>query len=148
MLSNNEIQAMITAIGTGIGEEFKIEGARYDKVVVTCDADHDGAHIRTLILTFLFRHMKELIEEGYVYIAQPPLYKLRVGSDDRYFEKELQLEEWLIHERLDKIEIPIATTPRCGSPRRGSNGSSARCASTRAGRPSSRSSTARPRSAT
>jgi DNA gyrase subunit B len=96
---------MITAIGTGIGEEFKIEGARYHKVVVTCDADHDGAHIRTLILTFLFRHMKELIEEGYVYIAQPPLYKLRVGSDDRYFEKELQLEEWLIHERLDKIEI-------------------------------------------
>ena len=105
VLSNNEIQAMITAIGTGIGEEFKIEGARYHKVVVTCDADHDGAHIRTLILTFLFRHMKELIEEGYVYIAQPPLYKLRVGSDDRYFEKELQLEEWLIHERLDKIEI-------------------------------------------
>jgi len=96
---------MITAIGTGIGEEFKIEGARYHKVVVTCDADHDGAHIRTLILTFLFRHMKELIAEGYVYIAQPPLYKLRVGSDDRYFEKELQLEEWLIHERLDKIEI-------------------------------------------
>ena len=105
VLSNNEIQAMITAIGTGIGEEFNIEGARYHKVVVTCDADVDGAHIRTLILTFLFRHMKELIEAGYVYIAQPPLYKLRVGSDDRYFEKELQLEEWLIRERLDKIEI-------------------------------------------
>jgi DNA gyrase subunit B len=105
VLSNNEIQAMITAIGTGIGEEFNIDGARYHKVVVTCDADHDGAHIRTLILTFLFRHMTELIEAGYVYIAQPPLYKLRVGSDDRYFEKELQLEEWLIHERLDKIDI-------------------------------------------
>jgi DNA gyrase subunit B len=105
VLSNNEIQAMITAIGTGIGEEFDIAGARYHKVVITCDADVDGAHIRTLILTFLFRHMKELIEEGYVYIAQPPLYKLRISGDDRYFEKELQLEEWLVRERLDKVEV-------------------------------------------
>ena len=105
VLSNNEIQAMITAIGTGIGEEFSIDGARYHKVVVTCDADVDGAHIRTLILTFLFRHMTELIEAGYVYIAQPPLYKLKVGSDDRYFEKELQLEEWLMRERLSKVEV-------------------------------------------
>ena len=105
VLSNNEIQAMITAIGTGIGEEFNIDGARYHKVVVTCDADVDGAHIRTLILTFLFRHMKELIEAGYVYIAQPPLYKLRIGSEDRYFEKQHQLDEWLIRERLDKIDI-------------------------------------------
>ncbi len=109
MLSNNEIQAMITAIGTGIGEEFSIEGARYHKVVVTCDADVDGAHIRTLILTFLFRHMTELIEAGYVYIAQPPLYKLKVGSDDRYFEKELQLEEWLMRERLAKVEVTDRT---------------------------------------
>jgi DNA gyrase subunit B len=96
---------MITAIGTGIGEEFNVEAARYHKVVLTCDADTDGAHIRTLILTFLFRHMKELIEVGYVYIAQPPLYRLKVGSDVRYFEKEHQLEEWLIRERLDKIDI-------------------------------------------
>ena len=109
MLSNNEIQAMITAIGTGIGEEFSIDGARYHKVVVTCDADVDGAHIRTLILTFLFRHMTELIEAGYVYIAQPPLYKLKVGSDDRYFEKELQLEEWLMRERLSKVEVTDRT---------------------------------------
>jgi DNA gyrase subunit B len=114
VLSNNEIQAMITAIGTGIGEEFNIEGARYHKVVVTCDADVDGSHIRTLILTFLFRHMTELIEAGYVYIAQPPLYKLRVGSDDRYFEKELQLEEWLVRERLAKVEV----TDRTGAPSR------------------------------
>jgi DNA gyrase subunit B len=105
VLSNNEIQAMITAIGTGIGDEFDLTGARYHKVVLTCDADVDGAHIRTLILTFLFRHMKELIEAGYVYIAQPPLYKLRIGSEDRYFEKEHQLEEWLIRERLEKIAI-------------------------------------------
>src|SRR5439155_25329000 len=112
VLSNNEIQAMITAIGTGIGEEFDIDNARYHKVVLTCDADVDGAHIRTLILTFLFRHMKELIEAGYVYIAQPPLYKLKLGSDERYFEKEHQLEEWLIRERLDKIQI----TDRSGQP--------------------------------
>ena len=105
VLSNNEIQAMITAIGTGIGEEFDIDRARYHKVVLTCDADVDGAHIRTLILTFLFRHMKELIEAGYVYIAQPPLYKLKLGSDERYFEKEHQLDEWLIRERLDKVEV-------------------------------------------
>jgi DNA gyrase subunit B len=105
---------MITAVGTGIGEEFNLEGARYHKIVVTCDADVDGAHIRTLILTFLFRHMTELIEAGYVYIAQPPLYKLRVGSDDRYFEKELQLEDWLMRERLAKVEV----TDRTGEPSR------------------------------
>ncbi|HEX5248950.1 MAG TPA: DNA topoisomerase (ATP-hydrolyzing) subunit B [Gaiellales bacterium] len=114
VLSNNEIQAMITAVGTGIGEEFNLEGARYHKIVVTCDADVDGAHIRTLILTFLFRHMTELIEAGYVYIAQPPLYKLRVGSDDRYFEKELQLEDWLMRERLAKVEV----ADRTGEPSR------------------------------
>jgi DNA gyrase subunit B len=105
VLSNNEIQAMITAIGSGIGEEFDVSQARYHKVVLTCDADVDGAHIRTLILTFLFRHMKELIEQGYVYIAQPPLYRLKQGNDARYFEKDHQLEEWLIRERLDKIEM-------------------------------------------
>ena len=105
VLSNLEIQAMITAIGSGIGEEFDVTQARYHKVVLTCDADVDGAHIRTLILTFLFRHMKELIEQGYVYIAQPPLYRLKQGSDARYFEKEHQLEEWLIRERLPKIEL-------------------------------------------
>ncbi|HEY0386951.1 MAG TPA: DNA topoisomerase (ATP-hydrolyzing) subunit B [Gaiellales bacterium] len=112
VLSNNEIQAMITAIGSGIGEEFDISIARYHKVVLTCDADVDGAHIRTLILTFLFRHMKELIEQGYVYIAQPPLYRLKQGSDVRYFEKDHQLEEWLIRERLEKIEL----TDRDGAP--------------------------------
>jgi DNA gyrase subunit B len=111
VLSNTEIQAMITAIGTGIGEEFDLDQARYHKVVLTCDADVDGSHIRTLLLTFLFRNMKELIEAGYVYIAQPPLYKLRIGKEDRYFGKEHELEEWLVRERLDKLEI----TDRDGS---------------------------------
>ena len=76
ILENKEIQALITAIGTGIGEEFDISGARYHKIVMLMDADVDGAHIRTLVLTFAFRHMRELIEAGYVYIAQPPLYAI------------------------------------------------------------------------
>jgi DNA gyrase subunit B len=77
ILENKEIQALITAIGTGIGEEFDVTKARYHKVVMLMDADVDGAHIRTLVLTFLFRYMRELIEAGYVYIAQPPLYQIQ-----------------------------------------------------------------------
>ncbi|HVM18883.1 MAG TPA: DNA topoisomerase (ATP-hydrolyzing) subunit B [Egibacteraceae bacterium] len=81
ILENKEIQALITAIGTGIGEDFDIAKARYHKIVMLMDADVDGAHIRTLVLTFLFRHMRELIEAGYVYIAQPPLYQIEpVGA--------------------------------------------------------------------
>ena len=80
VLANTEIQALITAIGTGVRDEFNIENARYHKVILMCDADVDGAHIRTLILTLLFREMPELIEAGYVYIAKPPLYKLKQGS--------------------------------------------------------------------
>ena len=77
VLQNAEIQALITAIGTGVGdEEFNLEDARYHKLVLSTDADVDGAHIRTLVLTFLYRHMPELIEAGYVYIAKPPLYKV------------------------------------------------------------------------
>jgi DNA gyrase subunit B len=76
VLENREIQALITAIGTGIGDDFDITKARYHKIVMLMDADVDGAHIRTLVLTFLFRHMRELIDAGYVYIAQPPLYQI------------------------------------------------------------------------
>jgi DNA gyrase subunit B len=77
ILENKEIQALITAIGTGIGEEFDLSKARYHKIVMLMDADVDGAHIRTLVLTFLFRHMRELVDQGYVYIAQPPLYAIQ-----------------------------------------------------------------------
>ena len=81
ILENNEIRNLITAIGTGIGEEFDIGETRYEKIVILCDADVDGAHIRTLLLTFLYRHMTPLIEAGYVYAAQPPLYRIRHGGE-------------------------------------------------------------------
>ncbi len=105
VLSNNEIRAMITAIGTGIREEFDLEKARYHKVIVMTDADVDGAHIRTLILTFLFREMPDLIEAGYVYIAKAPLYKIARGSKDLYIEKDSELEEVLLREKLEKVEV-------------------------------------------
>ena len=105
VLSNKEIQALITAIGTGIREEFDIEKARYHKVIVMTDADVDGAHIRTLVLTFLYREMPELIDAGYVYIAKPPLYKVKSGKQDIYIEKESELEEVLLRDKLEKLEV-------------------------------------------
>jgi DNA gyrase subunit B len=105
VLENREIRALITAIGTGIREEFNLENARYHKVVVMCDADVDGAHIRTLVLTFLFREMPELIEAGFVYLAKPPLYKVKSGSQEIYIEKESELEEVLLRDKLEKMEI-------------------------------------------
>ncbi|HEY1593908.1 MAG TPA: DNA topoisomerase (ATP-hydrolyzing) subunit B [Thermoleophilaceae bacterium] len=105
VLGNQEIQALITAIGTGIREEFDIARARYHKVIVMCDADVDGAHIRTLVLTFLFREMPDLIEAGYVYLAKPPLYKVKAGSQDIYIEKESELEEVLLRDKLEKMQV-------------------------------------------
>jgi DNA gyrase subunit B len=105
VLQNTEIQALITAIGTGVRDEFNIENARYHKVVLMTDADVDGAHIRTLVLTLLFREMKELIEEGYVYIAKPPLYKLKQGSRERYIEKDSELEEILLADKWEKLDV-------------------------------------------
>ncbi len=105
VLSNAEIQAMITAIGTGIGDEFDISGLRYHRVIVMTDADVDGSHIRTLILTFLYRHMRELFEYGHIYIAVPPLYKVKLGNQSFYFEKDAQLEDLLVRERFGDLEV-------------------------------------------
>lgn len=92
ILSNEEIQAMVTAMGSGIGEDFDIGNARYHKVIIMTDADVDGAHIRTLILTFLYRYMPKLIEAGYVYIAQPPLYQVKSGKEVSYAYSDKELE--------------------------------------------------------
>lgn len=104
ILSNNEVRAMITAIGTGIGEDFDISKARYHKVVIMTDADVDGAHIRTLILTFFYRYMRQILEAGYIYIAQPPLYKVQQGKRVEYAYNDKE---------LDKIfaELPSAPKP-------------------------------------
>jgi DNA gyrase subunit B len=105
VLSNAEIQALITAIGTGVRDEFDIERARYHKVIMLTDADVDGAHIRTLALTLLFREMQPLIEAGYVYIAKPPLYRLTRGQKHRYLEREAELEEILLGDKFEKLEV-------------------------------------------
>jgi DNA gyrase subunit B len=105
VLANTEIQALITAIGTGVREEFDITRARYHKIVLLTDADVDGAHIRTLALTLLFREMQALIEAGFVYIAKPPLYRLTRGQKHRYIEKETELEELLLGDKFEKLEV-------------------------------------------
>ena len=105
VLQNNEIQAMITAIGTGIHDEFDISNARYHKIIMATDADVDGAHIRTLVLTFLYRQMQPLIDAGYVFIAKPPLYKVKRGNQETYLDKESELEELLLRDRLEDFTV-------------------------------------------
>jgi DNA gyrase subunit B len=105
VLANAEIQALITAIGTGVRDEFDITRARYHKIVLLTDADVDGAHIRTLALTLLFREMQPLVEAGYVYIAKPPLYRLTRGQKHRYLERESDLEDVLLGDKFEKIAV-------------------------------------------
>ncbi|MBM7867734.1 DNA topoisomerase (ATP-hydrolyzing) subunit B [Heliobacterium gestii] len=105
VLSNEEIRALITAMGTGIGEDFDLGKARYHRICLMTDADVDGSHIRTLLLTFFYRHMKPLIENGYIYIAQPPLYQVKKSRDVRYFYHDNELNRHLEKTGRDGITI-------------------------------------------
>lgn len=107
MLSSDEIRILITALGTGIEKDFDITKSRYHKVIIMTDADVDGAHIRTLLLTFFFRQMSQVIESGYLFIAQPPLFKVKKGKSERYIQNESKLEDMLFELAADEIEIPL-----------------------------------------
>ncbi|HEY5594973.1 MAG TPA: DNA topoisomerase (ATP-hydrolyzing) subunit B [Nitrospiria bacterium] len=106
MISSDEIRTLITALGTGIGsEDFDILKARYHKIILMCDADVDGSHIRTLLLTFFFRQMTQIIEKGYLYIAQPPLFKIKKGKEERYLQNEREFEDYFFRLGMERATI-------------------------------------------
>ncbi len=107
ILSNDEVRTIITAFGTGIGEEFNLEKLRYHKLVLMADADVDGSHIRTLLLTLLYRHMPKLVEGGFVYIAQPPLYKIKRGNREEYIQTEQQMNDLLLELGRERHQFMI-----------------------------------------
>ena len=112
MLKNTEIQALIAAIGAGVGDEFDVAKVRYDKVILLADADVDGSHIRTLLLTFFFRQMRPLVEAGYVYIAQPPLYSTEVGKEKVYLKDDAAKAAFLAEQPEPQEGLPAPQGPR------------------------------------
>src|SRR3989338_8633389 len=116
ILSNEEIRTIITALGTGIGEEFDISKLRYHKIIIMCDADVDGSHIRTLLLTLLYRQMRPLIEKGHVFIAQPPLYKLKRGKREEYIETEKEMNELVLDLGIEGLKLKDARKKQAYTP--------------------------------